>query len=64
MSPVADHAHCEICSRTVALGERFCDRAECLEKHEQNVKEKKRQVWMFIGVIVAAVVLSRLLASF
>jgi len=61
MAGVEEHGHCEICSRVVPLGERFCDRAECLEQHQRNVSEKKRQVWLLIGLIVAAVVLSKIL---
>ncbi len=61
---VAEHGHCEICSRTIDINERFCDRAECLAQHEKNVAEKKRQVWMLLGVIIAAVVLSKLLNAF
>ena len=59
-----DHAHCEICSRVVKIGERFCDRAECLAQHDKNVRDKKRSVYMLLGVIVAAVVLSKLLSVY
>ena len=57
---VPEHGHCEICHTPVKVGERFCGSAACAEKHQQNIKEKKRQVYMFIGVIVAAVLLSYL----
>lgn len=56
-----DHGHCEICSRVIDLEERFCDRAECLEQHQKNVAEKKKQVYIFIALIIAAVVLSKII---
>ncbi len=58
---VPEHGHCEICSRIVVIDERFCDRKECLAAHEKNIAEKKRQVWMMIGLIAAALILSKIL---
>ena len=55
------HAHCEICTTPVAVGERFCGSEACAAKHLQNQKEKKRQVYMLVLIIVGAVALSYLL---
>lgn len=61
MPSVEDHGHCEICSRVVPIGERFCDRAECLEQHQRNLADKKKQVYLFVAMIAALVLLSVLL---
>ena len=57
---VPAHGHCEICQTPVAVGDRFCGAKECDAKHQQNVRDKKRQVWTMIAVIVAAVLLANL----
>lgn len=55
-----DHAHCEICQRVVAIGERFCDRRECLDQHDKNVKEKKRQVFLLIAILVGVIIITKM----
>ncbi len=56
---VVDHAHCEICGRVVRIGDRVCS-PECQEKLDEVQRMKKRSMFMMIGIIVAAVLLSKL----
>jgi len=60
---VPDHGHCEICAEPVARGQRFCGSKSCDDKHQQNVRDKKRQVYLLVGVIAGAVLLSKLLGG-
>lgn len=53
-----DHGHCEICSRVITIDERFCERKECHDKHQQNIKDKKKQMYLFIGVVAAVMLFS------
>lgn len=56
---VADHAHCEICQKTIQPGETLCNSKDCFEKKEEAQAMKKRTIYMFIALIVAAVLLSK-----
>lgn len=58
---IPEHSHCHICGRTVAVGVELCDSADCKEKKEEALAMKKRGVWMIIGVIVAAVLLTKII---
>lgn len=60
MNQVAQHAHCEICGRVVSVGKRVCS-PECQTKLDEAVAFKKRQMWKFVGIIVAALVLFQLI---
>lgn len=57
---VPEHAHCEICARTVTVGERRCGSPECEEKFNAAVKAKKRGMWMFVGLIFLLLMMSTL----
>ena len=58
---VPAHAHCEMCQTPVVVGDRLCGTPECKEKFDAGVRAKKRGMYLFIGVIFAAVLLSKLL---
>ena len=55
---VAEHAHCEICGKPVTVGDRRCGSPECEEKFQASIRAKKRGMWMFIGVIFLAMMMS------
>jgi predicted nucleic acid-binding Zn ribbon protein len=57
---VPEHAHCEICATTVAVGERRCGSEACEKKFQEAVKAKKRGMWMFIGLIFILLILTTL----
>lgn len=50
---VPTHGHCEICSRPIKAGERFCGSIECKEKHDQLVAEKKKSMWKMVAILAA-----------
>lgn len=52
---VPSHGHCEICSRPIKAGERFCGSVECEERHQQNIAEKKKAMWKMIAIMVALI---------
>jgi len=56
---IAEHAHCEICGRVVKVGTRWCGE-ECEAKHDEAQKYKKRQMWLFLALIVGTLILVRL----
>lgn len=49
---VLDHGHCEICHRVVAMETRFCSRG-CEGKHGELQAKKKRDMWKFIALLGA-----------
>jgi predicted nucleic acid-binding Zn ribbon protein len=51
MQAVPAHAHCEICSTVVKVGERFCSK-QCVDKNDELVAQKKKAMWKFVAVIV------------
>ena len=55
---VPEHAHCEMCGRPVAVGERRCGSPECEEKFQQALRAKKRGMWMFVGLILLVMLFS------
>jgi len=56
---VNDHSHCEVCGRMVAVGERLCSSKDCADKKAEAQAMKKRTVYLFVALIVAAVLLSK-----
>ncbi len=58
---IPDHSHCEICGRTVPVGDSLCDDPACKEKKDEALAQKKRSVYLLVGLIAAAVLLSKLL---
>lgn len=54
-----NHAHCEICGCVIKFGETLCDKQECFDKKEEAQALKKRTVYMFIALIIGAVLLSK-----
>ena len=56
-----EHSHCNICGRTVPVGDELCNDKACLEKHQEAQAMKKRSVYLMIALIVAAVVLAKIL---
>lgn len=56
MAEVTQHAHCEICGRVVKVGKRVCS-PECQEKLDESVAQKKRDMWKFVAIIAAAMLI-------
>lgn len=55
---VPEHAHCEICSKPVEVGQRRCGSKDCEERFEASLRAKKRGMYMFIGVILLVMLMS------
>lgn len=51
---IVEHAHCEICGRVVRVDERFCS-DECKEQNLANLRQKRKQMWIFVAIIVGVV---------
>lgn len=56
---VPEHSHCSICGTPIDVGGSLCEKRECLDKHQEAQAIKKRSVYLMIGLIVAAVLLSK-----
>ncbi|MEK6976607.1 MAG: DUF2116 family Zn-ribbon domain-containing protein [Candidatus Thermoplasmatota archaeon] len=55
---VPEHAHCEMCSTSVPVGERRCGSQACEEKFQVALRAKKRGMYMFVGVILLVMLMS------
>jgi len=55
---VPPHAHCEMCQTPVEVGQRRCGAAVCEERFQESLRAKKRGMWLFIGVIFAAMMMT------
>ncbi len=58
-----DHKHCEVCGKVVDVSERTCS-LECAEKLEEAQRMKKRTAILFVVLIVAVVVLTKIPSPF
>lgn len=50
-SPVANHKHCSVCGKPIALDAQFCS-PECEETITKQRKGQRRTSWIFMGIIV------------
>ena len=55
---VPEHAHCEMCGIPVTVGDRRCGSDACEKKFQEALRAKKRGMWLFIGVIFAAMMMT------
>lgn len=60
---IVDHKHCEVCGKVVDVRDRTCS-LECAEKLEDAQKQKKRSAILFVLLIVAAVILTKIPSPF
>ncbi len=60
---IINHKHCEICGKVVDPSERWCS-TECSDKHDEVQKQKKRSAILFVIIIVAVVILSKIPSPF
>jgi len=49
------HSHCEICHKAIKQRDRFCGSAECEQKHQQNIAEKKKAMWKMIAIMMGLI---------
>lgn len=61
LDTIPAHAHCEMCQTPVTVGDRRCGDEACEAKFQAALKQKKRGMYMFIGLIVALLVLVKLM---
>ncbi|MFO1533871.1 MAG: DUF2116 family Zn-ribbon domain-containing protein [Thermoplasmatota archaeon] len=54
---VAEHRHCEVCGKSIALDGRVCS-PECAKRLQEAIKTKKRSVYILMGVVFLTVVFS------
>jgi len=52
---IPDHAHCGICGRAVAFGDKTCSK-ECQAKLDDLTKRRKRAMFMMYGLMGLAFV--------
>ena len=57
---VPEHAHCEMCGTPVTVGDRRCGSAACEEKFQASIRQKKRGMYMFVGLIFLLLLVSTL----
>ena len=57
--PVAPHAHCQVCGKSIPVSERVCS-PDCQQRYQQMVKRRK----MTIGVMWALIVIMLLVYLF
>lgn len=50
VSNLPEHRHCEVCGRSIAMGNRVCS-PECQKRLDDAVKQRKRSVYIFVGLI-------------
>lgn len=50
---IPDHAHCSICGRAVAFGDKTCSK-ECAGKLEDLQRRRKRAMWTMYGLMALA----------
>ncbi|HLF16698.1 MAG TPA: DUF2116 family Zn-ribbon domain-containing protein [Candidatus Thermoplasmatota archaeon] len=58
---IPEHKHCEICGKPIAVDRRVCS-DECQKRLDDAVRMKKRSMWIFVALIAAILILSRLMA--
>lgn len=44
-----EHRHCDVCGRSIAMGNKVCS-PECQKRFDEAVKARKRSVYIFIGL--------------
>ncbi|HVO78094.1 MAG TPA: DUF2116 family Zn-ribbon domain-containing protein [Methanomassiliicoccales archaeon] len=54
------HSHCVQCDNPIAEGEMYCS-AECRQAQKTDEKKSSRRSWIFVIVIIAALVALALL---
>jgi len=52
-----EHKHCEVCGRSIAVGNRVCGPA-CQRKFDEAVRARKRSVYIFVGLMAVLLFLS------
>lgn len=50
---IANHAHCQICQRAIAYGDKTCS-ADCEKKYDDLQRRRKRAVWTMYGLMALA----------
>ncbi len=63
MNQIIDHKHCEICGKIIEPTERWCS-TECKDTHDEVQRGKKRSAILFVVIIVAAIVLTKIPSPF
>ncbi len=58
---VPDHKHCEICGTPVVMDKRVCS-GKCQKGLDEAIRAKKRGMYIFIGLILVVLLLSKFLA--
>lgn len=62
---VPNHAHCEVCGRVIALGEKYCS-LKCEEKvlERRRAEERYRKIWLAILVILLIMMIVPMIFQF
>lgn len=52
-----EHRHCEVCGKSMAMGERVCS-PDCQKRFDEALKARKKSMWMFMGLIALVLLFS------
>ena len=52
-----EHRHCDVCGRSIPMGNRVCS-PECQKRFDEALRARKRSVWIFIGLFALILILS------
>lgn len=61
-APVPDHKHCLVCSKPISLNQQTCS-PECQQAFTRQLKSQRRTSWIFIGILVVAMLVWLFLAG-
>jgi len=57
VSNLPEHRHCDVCGRSIAMGNKVCS-PECQKRFDEAVKARKRSVYIFVGLFALILFLS------
>ncbi|MCA1819123.1 MAG: DUF2116 family Zn-ribbon domain-containing protein [Halobacteriales archaeon] len=52
-----EHRHCEVCGRSILMGNRVCS-PECQKRFDEALKARKRSVYIFVGLFALILILT------
>lgn len=57
VSNLPEHRHCDVCGRSIAMGNRVCS-PDCQKRFDEAIRMKKRSVYIFVGLFALILVLT------
>ena len=53
---VPQHVHCQICGKTIPVGETLCSE-DCKQKYQRILRRRKLMVYLMYGMLAALIVI-------